>query len=70
MKCIVCKNEITEIHISGYIFYAGVISDVFPGFGSSHDLRNLKIGCCDSCLTKLEEEKIIEILKEEVNPFG
>jgi len=67
MKCIVCENEITEIHLSGYVYYAGITKEIVPGYGSCHDLRKIKIGVCDDCLTKSEEKKTIEILKEEVN---
>jgi len=65
MKCIVCGNEITENHLSGYIFYAGVIADVSPGYGSCHDMKKIKIGVCDKCLSTAEKNNTIEILEKE-----
>ena len=66
MKCIVCENEITEVHMSGHVFYVGVVEDMIPGYGSSHDLREIRVGICDKCLSNAVENKTIEILKEEV----
>jgi len=67
MKCIVCENEITEVHMNGHVFYVGVVGNVNPGYGSSHDLRQIRMGVCDVCLSEAEKNKTIEVLKEELN---
>ncbi len=64
MRCIVCNNKIEEILITEYIFYSGVVTVISPSYGSCHDLRMMKIGICDVCLTKSEKRKVIEILEE------
>ena len=64
MKCIVCEKEISEVHMSGHIFYMGSVQNIIPGYGSCHDLKKIEMGLCDSCLTKAEENKTINILGE------
>lgn len=59
MKCIVCESDIMEVHMAGHIFYVGAVSHISPGYGSCHDLKKLKIGICDDCLTKAEKNDII-----------
>jgi len=67
MKCVVCKNDITEVHMNGHVFFVGVVEDMKPGYGSSHDLRKIRVGVCDKCLSDAEKYKTIEILKEEMS---
>ena len=66
MKCIVCKQEIQEMHLAGHIFYAGIVEDVEPGYGSSHDLRRIRIGICDKCISDAEKNNIVEIIKDDL----
>jgi len=65
MKCIVCEHEITEVHMNGHIFYVGVVKEMTPGYGSSHDLRKIKVGVCDKCLSSAEKNNTIDILNED-----
>ncbi len=67
MKCVVCRNEISEIHMNGHVFHVGVVEDVSPGYGSSHDLRKIRVGICDNCLSNAEKSNTVKILKDELN---
>lgn len=69
MKCIVCKNDIKEFMYSDYTYYLGVVKDIVPSYGSEHDLKKIKIGICDSCLSSAEKDNTIKVLDEEVNPY-
>jgi len=66
MKCVVCKKDIKEYDLKGYVFYAGCVQTIYPGYGSSHDLEEIKIGICDNCLDTAEKDNIIEILKTDM----
>jgi hypothetical protein len=69
MKCIVCKDDIKEIMYSDYTYYLGVVDNIMPVYGSEHDLRKIKVGICDQCISNAEKENTIEIVEEDVNPY-
>lgn len=69
MKCILCHKDISEFYLSGHVFYSGVVQEIIPNYGSCHDLRKIKIGICDNCISESEKNRTIEILNEEVNPY-
>jgi hypothetical protein len=68
MKCVVCKKDIKEFYYSSYIYYNGLVKTAVPYYGSKHDMRKIKFGICDNCITKLENEKIIDI-DDNINIF-
>ena len=42
----------------------GLVKVVSAGYGSRHDLESYIIAICDPCLTKLREDKIIEVYRD------